>query len=211
MTKRLNFKKTLENLKKWREQRDEEALTSLVLGNQRLVKHFALKYGNEVISCEDLESICNEALIRAIHQFDYINKSIQCFPSYITTAMEHQISVEFKKSNKHSHVISLNHPVYQDKDGNTINIGSIIGSDFEKDSDREIKAIVIGEILQDLSEKERQIIYLRYGFDCSQKRSLGDVGAILGCTRQAVSQKEQKILKKLRSPENIQKLNGLLD
>jgi len=203
--KRLSLEETLENLKKWRESRDEEALALLVMSNQRLVKHFAYKYGNHVISSEDLESIGNEALIRAIHQFDYINRDIECFSSYISSAITHQISVEFRKNNKHSHVISFNQPIYQDKDGNVINIDSLVSSGSEKDIDKRTVAFTIKELLNRLTLKERQIIILRYGLDGNQERTLEEVGEILGYTRQGVHYQEQKALQKMKKPMYAEK------
>ena len=203
MVERLNLEETLENLKKWRECGDEDALTLLVLSNQGLVKHFARKYASDVISREDLESIGNEAMIRAIHRFDYINKSIHCFSTYIGNSIEHEISIQFRKNNKHSHVISFNQPIYEDKDGDVINIGSLISSDSEKDFDRQDNTILIKQLLACLTEKECQIIILRYGLDGYQERSLEEVGQILGYTIQGVHYQEQKALKKMKNPTII--------
>ena len=210
MVERLSLDETLEQLKKWHEYGDKEALTLLVLSNQRLVKHFARKYGNEVISVEDLESISNEALIRAINSFDYINKPIQGFPSYIMTAIQHQISIEFRSNNKHRHVLSLNQPIHEDKDGETINLEGMIGFDLEEDLNRAMQASALEEALQHLNPKQRQILTLRYGLVDRQNRTFEEVGDILGCTRQAVSQQEKKALQKLRKPIYARKLGGFI-
>lgn len=209
MVKRLTLEETLENLKKWREHGDEDALTLLVLSNQGLVKYFAYKYGNDVISSEDLQSIGNEALIRAIHQFNYINRSIEGFSSYISTAIEHQIILEFKKNNKHSHVISFNQPIYEDRDGNSISIENAVDSDSVKSIDNQNNILVIRQLLTYLTEKERQIIILRYGLDCGQERTLEEVGDILGYSRQGIYYREQKALKKMRKPCMLEKYDFL--
>lgn len=199
MVKRLGLQETLEKLKLWRESFDEDALTALVLSNQGLVKHFAYKYGNNVISSEDLQSIGNEALIRAIYQFDYINRPIEGFSSYIMVAIEHEISVEFRKNNKHSHVISLNQPLYQAEDGDSINFENIISSDSEKLFEHKLNSNIVREFLNLLTPREREIIILRYGLDRNQPRTLAEIATIFGCTKQAINLIEQKTLRKMHS------------
>lgn len=171
-----------------------------MLSNQGLVKYFAYKYDSGVIPREDLESIGNEALIRAIHQFDYINKSIEAFSTYIGNSIEHEINVQFKKNNKHSHVISLNQPIYENNDGNTLDLENMIDSNSEKEFDKKNDIYVVRKLLTYLTEKERQVIILRYGLDGSEERTLEEVGNFLGCTKQAIYQQEQKALEKMRRP-----------
>jgi RNA polymerase primary sigma factor len=64
----------------------------------------------------------------------------------------------------------------------------------------------INLIMAELSEKERQVIILRFGLDDGIPRSLEEIGRVMAVTRERVRQIEEKALKKLRtnSPKNLQ-------
>ena len=51
-----------------------------------------------------------------------------------------------------------------------------------------------------LLENERRVIDMRYGLTDDKARTLEDVGATLGLTREGVRQIEAKALRKLRNP-----------
>ncbi len=57
----------------------------------------------------------------------------------------------------------------------------------------------IENVLQVLTEKERQVIALRFGLDDGVPRSLEEIGRIMSVTRERVRQVEEKALKKLRA------------
>ncbi|MEL4895553.1 RNA polymerase sigma factor SigC [Crocosphaera sp. Alani8] len=58
----------------------------------------------------------------------------------------------------------------------------------------------IGVLLQDLTEREQQVIRLRYGFEDGTSYSLADIGRTLELSRERVRQIEAKALQKLRQP-----------
>jgi len=66
------------------------------------------------------------------------------------------------------------------------------------------------KIIEELPEREREIIKLYYGLDDGIERSLDDVGQHFGITRERVRQILQKALKKLRSPHRSKKLRKLM-
>ncbi|MGM0819155.1 MAG: sigma-70 family RNA polymerase sigma factor, partial [Actinomycetota bacterium] len=66
-------------------------------------------------------------------------------------------------------------------------------------------------ILHTLSEREREVIRLRFGMDGAPPRTLEEVGAEFGITRERVRQVEAKTLSKLRHPSRARKLRGYLD
>ncbi|MCS7253248.1 MAG: sigma-70 family RNA polymerase sigma factor [Armatimonadota bacterium] len=55
------------------------------------------------------------------------------------------------------------------------------------------------KLLSTLTERERDILSLRYGFVDGKERSLSEVSSILKVTREAVRQAEQKIFRKIRN------------
>ncbi len=68
----------------------------------------------------------------------------------------------------------------------------------------------IFELLDDLSERERQVIVERFGLDGEAPRTLEQVGVEIGVTRERIRQIEAKALRKLRQPGRMRKLEGYL-
>jgi len=65
--------------------------------------------------------------------------------------------------------------------------------------------------LQHLSERERRIIDLRYGLADGQRRTLEEVGKVLGMTRERARQIEAEALRRLRAPDVGQHLRDYLE
>jgi len=66
-------------------------------------------------------------------------------------------------------------------------------------------------VLHSLSERERQVIRLRFGLADGHPRTLEEVGKEFGVTRERIRQIESKTLSKLRHPSRSQKLRDYLD
>ncbi|MDP1795511.1 MAG: RNA polymerase sigma factor [Acidimicrobiales bacterium] len=69
----------------------------------------------------------------------------------------------------------------------------------------------VAEALDQLSDRERDIIKLRFGLDGGEMRTLEEVGREFGVTRERVRQIESKTLAKLRHPIRSQGLRGFLE
>lgn len=57
----------------------------------------------------------------------------------------------------------------------------------------------IGDVLSELTEKERKIINMRFGLDGSKIKTLEETGNAVGLTRERVRQIQERTLKKIRS------------
>ncbi len=108
--------------------------------------------------------------------------------------------------------VSLETPVGQEDD-------SSLG-DFIEDqqaiapADAAARALLseaVGEALEELTERERAVVRLRFGLDDGQIRTLEEVGKEFGVTRERIRQIEAKTLAKLRHPIRSQKLRDYLD
>lgn len=55
-------------------------------------------------------------------------------------------------------------------------------------------------VLGTLSDREAQIIKMRFGLDDGQPKSLAEIGEHFGCSREWIRQQESKAMRKLRSP-----------
>ena len=69
----------------------------------------------------------------------------------------------------------------------------------------------VGEALAELTDREREVVRLRFGLDDGQIRTLEEVGRAFGVTRERIRQIEAKTLAKLRHPIRSQKLRDYLD
>jgi len=66
------------------------------------------------------------------------------------------------------------------------------------------------EVLDSLTEKEKEVISLRYGLEDGETKTLEEVGKMFGVTRERIRQIEAKALRKLRHPSRSQKLRGYI-
>jgi RNA polymerase primary sigma factor len=69
----------------------------------------------------------------------------------------------------------------------------------------------IAELLRSLSERERRVLELRYGFGDGYARTLEEVGKQFCVTRERIRQIEAKALRKMRHPTRIRHLHGFLE
>ena len=69
----------------------------------------------------------------------------------------------------------------------------------------------IEEALQELNDREPQVVRLRFGLDDGQIRTLEEVGKEFGVTRERIRQIESKTLAKLRHPTRSQRLRDYLE
>jgi len=69
----------------------------------------------------------------------------------------------------------------------------------------------IAGVLHTLTARERKVIRLRFGMADGQPRTLEEVGAEFGVSRERIRQIETKTLSKLRHPSRSRKLRGYLN
>ena len=66
-------------------------------------------------------------------------------------------------------------------------------------------------VLEELSDRERQVIVMRFGLDDGRAKTLEEVGREFSVTRERIRQIEAKALRKLRHPNRRQRLEDYLD
>ena len=107
--------------------------------------------------------------------------------------------------------LSLNTPVSPDEN-------SFLGDFIEDDSlpgpvdsaSRHLLKEHMHEILDELNERERRVLIMRFGLEDGVTRTLEDVGREFEVTRERVRQIEAKALRKLRHPRRSRKLRDYL-
>jgi RNA polymerase primary sigma factor len=78
-------------------------------------------------------------------------------------------------------------------------------------ADRKLLLEDLEEALQELNEREQEVVRLRFGLDDGQAHTLEEVGKRFGVTRERIRQIESKTLAKLRHPARSQRLRDYLD
>ena len=109
-------------------------------------------------------------------------------------------------------LLSLDSPVGEEEDSS---LGDFI-EDESVDSPadaatRTMLSDAVGEVLGELSEREQEIVRLRFGLDGGQAKTLEEVGKAFGVTRERIRQIEAKTLAKLRHPQRSQRLREFLE
>src|SRR5437764_4727650 len=92
---------------------------------------------------------------------------------------------------------SLDQPVGEQEDAV---FGHFVGNDEPLPRDTvegSLRSEALAQALAALSERERQVIILRYGLDDAEPKTLEDIGRRLGLTRERVRQIETEALKRL--------------
>ncbi len=108
--------------------------------------------------------------------------------------------------------VSLETPIGEEEDSNL--------GDFIEDSDAvvplerasfKLLQEQLESVLHTLSDREKDVIRLRFGLVDGQPRTLEEVGRKFGVTRERIRQIESKTLSKLRHPSRSQKLRDYLE
>lgn len=76
---------------------------------------------------------------------------------------------------------------------------------------RKLLTAAVGEVLHELSEREQEVVRLRFGLDDGRPRTLEEVGRQFGVTRERIRQIEAKTLAKLRHPHRSDRLRDYLE
>ncbi|MBQ1507643.1 MAG: RNA polymerase sporulation sigma factor SigK [Ruminococcus sp.] len=178
---------------------DNAARNKLVEHNLRLVAHIIKKYYGAQGDQDDLVSIGTIGLIKAINTYDP-DKKIR-LSSYASRCIENEILMYFRSAKKRAQDISLNEAIDTDKDGNPLTLLDIMAEDDSilDDLDKKLNSRKLGQFIsEELSERERRIIVLRYGLSGKKPMTQKDVAKMLGISRSYVSRIETKALKILR-------------
>lgn len=176
----------------------KKAKEILIERNLRLVAHVVKKYQNIDEDMDDMISIGCIGLIKAIDTFD-VNKGR--LATYACRCIDNEILMMLRNKKKTSREVSLYEPIGQDKEGNEIHLMDILEQD-QRDivEDLELQSIKkkLSLGMQEcLTEREREIVVLRYGLSGDSEMTQNEIGQLLGISRSYVSRIEKKALQKL--------------
>lgn len=182
---------------------DTEAKKILVEHNLRLVVYIAKKFENTCVGIEDLISIGTIGLMKAINTFR-AEKQIK-LATYASRCIENEILMYIRKNTYLKVELSLDEPLNIDYDGNELLLSDLLGTEsdyvYKSIEENEDKKIIM-KALNSLSERDRQIIQMRFGINADGKtrkeKTQKEVADLLGISQSYISRLEKRIIEKLK-------------
>ncbi len=119
--------------------------------------------------------------------------------------------MNIRSNKKNKMQVSLQDPIGVDKEGNAISLIDILGTDEDYVVDKVELKMKISKLYEKiekiLTEREKEIIKLRYGLTPNGYKTQREIAQQLDISRSYVSRIEKKALKKLKKELNIEKNN----
>jgi RNA polymerase primary sigma factor len=108
--------------------------------------------------------------------------------------------------------LSLDSPVGEEDDSYLADFIKDDGAEEPDDAaTRQMLQNEVRKVLDELNDREKEVVIMRFGLDDEQPRTLEEVGKQFGVTRERIRQIESKTLAKLRHPHRSQKLREYLE
>ena len=192
-----------ECIKKLSEENNLEARQTLVERNLRLVVYIAKKFENTGIGIEDLISIGTIGLMKAINTFN-TNKNIK-LATYASRCIENEILMFLRKTANTKSDISIDEPLNVDWDGNELLLSDVLSTASDTvstgiESEDEIRILM--KCIAELSDRERQIICMRFGLCGCREYTQKEVADTMGISQSYISRIEKKIICNLKDAIN---------
>ena len=179
---------------------DNEARTTLIEHNLRLVSHIIKKYYAGYDEQEDLVSIGTIGLIKAIDSFD-CDKGVR-LATYAARCVENEILMYFRAKKKEAGNLSVNEPIDTDSEGEPLTIIDTIYCDdtISDDIDLKNKTRALYRFVEEIQDdREREIIIRRYGLYNQKELTQREIAAEMGISRSYVSRIEKRVLEQLKA------------
>ncbi|MDF2655719.1 MAG: sigE [Bacillota bacterium] len=186
-------------------QNNEDAKTILIERNLRLVVYIAKKFENAGVNVEDLISIGAIGLIKAVNTFN-LDKNIK-LATYASRCIENEILMYLRRSSRTKSEVSFDEPLNIDWDGNELLLSDILGTDNDivyNHIEEEVNRNLLVYALKKLSNREKQIMEMRFGLISGREMTQKEVADKMGISQSYISRLEKKIIGRLR--KEIKKL-----
>lgn len=183
-----------------KEMGDENAKNKLIEHNLRLVVFLSKKYENTGVDLEDLVSIGSIGLIKGINTYKR-GKNIK-LATYCSRCIDNEILMYLRKNKKTKENISFEESLSFDSDGNELHLEDILGTEKDivtKPLEDEYNKQVLKEELEKLQDRDKEIIYLRYGLGGKEELTQKEVAKKLNISQSYISRIEKKVIKKLKA------------
>ncbi len=181
------------------EQGSGDAKQLLIERNLRLVVFIARRFENTGVNIEDLISIGTIGLIKGINTYRR-DKNIK-LATYASRCIENEILMYIRKTANQKNEISLDEPINMDYDGNELLLSDILGTDEDmilRPMEDDVDLFLLRKAVEELPEREREIINLRFGLNHQKELTQKEVAEKLSISQSYISRLEKRIMQKLR-------------
>ncbi len=182
---------------------NSDAADKLIVHNLRLVVYIAKKFENSGVAIDDLVSIGTIGLIKAVKTF-CPDKKIK-LATYASRCIENEVLMYLRKIGNMKSEVSIDEPLNVDWDGNELLLSDILATEEDIvstgiESDDEIRILM--ECIDKLPERDKRIIYLRFGLNFGKEYTQKEVADMLGISQSYISRIEKKIIEQLKNEMN---------
>ena len=97
--------------------------------------------------------------------------------------------------------VSLDEPINMDYDGNELLLADILGTDEDmilRPLEDEVDLCILRQAVGELPDREREIIYMRFGLGGRKELTQKEVAVKMGISQSYISRLEKRIMLRLR-------------
>ena len=181
------------------EQGEDAAKQTLIEHNLRLVVFIARRFENTGVNLEDLISIGTIGLIKGINTYRR-DKNIK-LATYASRCIENEILMHIRQISNQKAEISLDEPINMDYDGNELLLADILGTEEDiilRPLEDEVDLTILRRAVGELPDREREIIYMRFGLGGRKELTQKEVAVKMGISQSYISRLEKRIMLRLR-------------
>ncbi len=176
-----------------------EVKNKLIEHNLRLVVYIARRFENTGVDLDDLVSVGTIGLIKAVGSFSP-EKNIK-LATYASRCIENEILMHLRKTVKIKSEVSFDEPINSDWEGNELILSDVMGTDGDvvyKKIENGVESELLLKALKNLSNREREIMELRYGIGGGEEKTQREVADLMGISQSYISRLEKKIISRLK-------------
>ena len=174
---------------------DRSARDKLIRHNLRLVAHVAKKYYTTPDKQDDFISIGTIGLIKAVDTYDPA-RTVR-FASYASQCIQNELRMHLRRVRREAGTLSLQEPL--EGENGMLTLADTLPDEavMEEDCERRDAAVRLRTLVEQLPERERRLLTLRYGLGGGAPLTQQEVAARFGISRSYVSRLEKRALTEL--------------
>ena len=174
---------------------DRSARDKLIRHNLRLVAHVAKKYYTTPDKQDDFISIGTIGLIKAVDTYDPA-RTVR-FASYASQCIQNELRMHLRRVRREAGTLSLQEPL--EGENGMLTLADTLPDEavMEEDCERRNAAARLRALVEQLPERDRQLLTLRYGLGGGAPLTQQEVAARFGISRSYVSRLEKRALTEL--------------